>query len=538
MQLASIRFDKHSLDSQPLLEEHEGTMHTLRTSILLWVLAFSSLERAGLAASTNKVGELSFGWASESIVPLKPVALAGQYHTRISRESHDPITVTALALETQDPGGSVDQAVWVSCDLVGIRKRSIDRIRKLVSGSATGLDPRKVIISATHTHTAPAITDADETDLHPYDFAGSWAYRIPAEQKDVMRPLEYLEFLEGKIAAVVLKAWKSRQPGGISSGLGHVSVARNRRAVYFDGKTRLYGDTKDPQFSHTEGTSDDSLDALFFWREGQIVGMALTLYCPSQSVEGELYLSADFWYDTRKALREKFSAALFVLPLTGASGDQSPHIQVGKASETRMLTQRRLLYREEIARRLVQSVSEVAETAKHTIRTSIRLEHRVEDIRLPVWKVTEARFAEASAIVRSGKDRLNDLPSPAYINWRVQRTMMARYALQQTDPFYFAEVHALRVDDLALVTNPFELFTDYSSRIKARSPAAQTSVVQLTADCPAYLPTERAVLGGGYSARIDDGVVGPEGGRVLVEETSRMLRALWEPVKAQPASPR
>jgi len=105
--------------------------------------------------------------------------------------------------------------------------------------------------------------------------------------------------------------------------------------------------------------------------------------------------------------------------------------------------------------------------------------------------------------------------------------MVARYELQKTDPNYPAEIHVLRLDDLALATNPFELYNDYSTRIKARSPASQTSVVQLTADCPAYLPTERAVQGGGYSARIDDGVVGPEGGRVLVEETTRLLKSLW-----------
>ena len=85
----------------------------------------------------------------------------------------------------------------------------------------------------------------------------------------------------------------------------------------------------------------------------------------------------------------------------------------------------------------------------------------------------------------------------------------------------------MRLNDLALATNPFELFTDYGLRIKARSPANQTSIVQLTSDCGAYLPTERAVKGGGYSARIDDGVVGPEGGRVLVEKTSRLLLEMW-----------
>ena len=504
-------------------------MNILCKAIVLCASCLVTLDRGLAAEGVRKSGKLSFGWASESIVPSKPVAIAGQYHTRISGEVHDPITATALAIETRDQQGVIDQAVWVSCDLVGLRGKTVENVRKLVAKSIPDLDVMKIVISATHTHTAPAITDADETDLHPYDFAGSWAYRIPADQQNIMRPREYLDFLERQIAAAVDRAWKSRQPGEFSSALSHASIARNRRAVYFDGTTRLYGDTKDPNFSHTEGTSDDSVDALFFWREGRVVGMAITLYCPSQEVEGELYLSADFWYDARKLLRERYSPSLFVLPLTGASGDQSPHIQVGKSSEAGMLKRRRLSYREEIARRIVHAVEDVEDIARESIRADVRFDHRVEHIQLPVWKVSEQRFAEASAIFKAGKDKFDRLPSPDYINWRVSRTMMARYELQKTESFYRAEIHALRLDDLAIATNPFELYTDYGLRIKARSPAAQTSVVQLTADCPAYLPTERAVQGGGYSGRIDDGVVGPEGGRVLVEETSRLLKDLWAP---------
>ncbi len=506
-------------------------MNILSTAILFCLVVLASSGRSDAAEDTVRSGRLSFGWASESVVPHKPVALAGQYHTRISSETHDPLTVTALAIETRDQKGVIDQAVWVSCDLVGIRAMTVENVRRLVAKSLPDLDVRKLVISTTHTHTAPAITDAGETGLHPYDFAGSWAYRIPAGQENVMRPREYLDFLERQIAAAVTRAWNSRQPGEFSSALGHASVARNRRAVYFDGTTRMYGDTKDPGFSHTEGTSEDSLDVLMFCREGKVIGMALTLYCPSQEVEGESYLSADFWHDTRKLLRERYSPDLFVLPLAGASGDQSPHLQVDKPSEAAMLDRRKLSRRQEIARRIVNAVDDVAELARGSLRADVRFEHRVESFQLPVWNVPDQRFAEASAIVEAGRDKQDSLSSPDYINWRVSRTMVARYGLQKTEPFYRAEIHALRLDDLALVTNPFELFTDYSLRIKARSPAVQTSVVQLTADCAAYLPTERAVQGGGYSGRIDDGVVGPEGGRVLVEETVRVLKELWAPGK-------
>lgn len=505
-------------------------MNAIRREILLLLLCLATLHHTPGAAGAEaavRTGRLAFGWATESIVPSKPVAVAGQYHTRITGDVQDPITVTALALETRDGQEVIDQAVWVSCDLVGIRGQSVERVRRLVATALPDLDVRKILVSATHTHTAPAITDAEETDLHPYDFAGSWAYRLPADAQNILRPRDYLEFMERQIARAITRAWTSRQPGEFSSALGHASVARNRRAVYFDGTTRMYGDTADPNFSHTEGTSDDSVDALFFWRDGRIVGIGITLYCPSQSVEGELYLSADFWHDTRQVLRERLGTNLYVLPMTGASGDQSPHVQTGKAAEAGMLERRELSRRREIARRIARAVEDVEEVARRSIRSEVRFGHRVEIVPLPVWKVSDERFEEASAIVKAGRDNWMNLTSPDYINWRVSRTMVARHALQKTDPNYRAEIHVLRLDDLAMATNPFELYTDYGLRIKARSPAVQTAVVQLTADCPAYLPTERAVQGGGYSGRIDDGVVGPAGGRVLVEETTRLLKSLW-----------
>ena len=483
------------------------------------------------ADEPERSGKLSFGWANESIVPDRPVAMAGSYDTRITGEVHDPITVTALAMETRDEQGVIDQAVWVSCDLVAIRRKTVENVRKLVAESIPDFNVQKLIISATHTHTAPSLSDTDESDFHPYDFLGSWAYRIPSDRKIIMKPLEYLSYLERQIAVAVVRAWESRSQGELSSALSHASIARNRRAVYFDGSTRMYGDTKDRNFSHLEGTSDDSVDVLFLWRDDQIIGMAITIYCPAQEVEGANHLSADFWFDTRTLLKQKFSQNLFVLPLSGASGDQSPHIQIDKASTEKMLQRRKSSYREEIARRIVNAVEDVVEGARELKTSDVPLVHRVETIKLPVWKVSDERFKEATAIVEAGKDKLDQLSGLDYVNWRVSRTMIGRYAYQQISPFYEAEIHTLRVGDLALATNPFELFTDYAMRIKSRSPASQTSVVQLTSDSPAYLPTERAVQGGGYSGRIDDGMVGPEGGRVLVDETSRMIRSMWPELK-------
>lgn len=78
-----------------------------------------------------------------------------------------------------------------------------------------------------------------------------------------------------------------------------------------------------------------------------------------------------------------------------------------------------------------------------------------------------------------------------------------------------------------MVTNPFELFLDYGIRIKARSIAAQTMVVQLAGGCGLYLPTERAARGGHYGAHPAVAPVGPNGGAELVEATLKLIHGLF-----------
>ena len=89
------------------------------------------------------------------------------------------------------------------------------------------------------------------------------------------------------------------------------------------------------------------------------------------------------------------------------------------------------------------------------------------------------------------------------------------------------ELHALRLGDVAIATSPFELFLDFGLRIKARSKALQTFIVQLVGDTSGYLPTVRAVGARSYGAEVASNTVGPEGGKVLVEETLKSIDELW-----------
>ena len=170
-------------------------------------------------------GRLHVGWASRDITPDRPVALAGQFHKRISKGVAAPISVTALALETRRDEKPIEQAILVSCDLVAIRDGLQDRLRARLDGKLEGFDLRKLVLSATHTHTAPV------TEEIWYDVT----------EDGVMKPAEYVDFFLGRVEEAVVEAWKGRSPGAVTWGLGYAVVGLNRRMVYADGKAAMYG---------------------------------------------------------------------------------------------------------------------------------------------------------------------------------------------------------------------------------------------------------------------------------------------------------
>ena len=109
--------------------------------------------------------------------------------------------------------------------------------------------------------------------------------------------------------------------------------------------------------------------------------------------------------------------------------------------------------------------------------------------------------------------------------------MIDRQALQEKQPQQTIEVHAIRIGDVAIATNPFEFFLDYGLRIKARSKAQQTLILQLTTPWTGYLPTKKAMAGGGYSAVIESCFIGPEGGQIVVDRTVDLINAMWGTLK-------
>jgi len=161
------------------------------------------------------------------------------------------------------------------------------------------------------------------------------------------------------------------------------------------------------------------------------------------------------------------------------------------------------------------------------LRSEVVFQHTVSDLALPARLVTEEEAERAGS---AAAELLARKPVPGSFEHgrlRAEQIVVQRYEEQTPDLEYDMELHVLRLGDVAIVTNPFELYLDYGLRIKARSRALHTLVVQLSCGSGIYLPTPKAVAGGHYSATVHSNLVGPEGGQVLVDETVRAINEMW-----------
>lgn len=458
--------------------------------------------------------ELFIGTAKTSITPDEPVALTGQVHTRVAREVETPCTASVLVIEAREGEKKIDELILVSADLVMFRYDLQDRFRQYLTERGVEFDVDKVILTATHTHTAPAMLDD--------------RYTLP---DDCMKPSTYVEFLFSRLAEAIGTAWQSRKAGGVSWGFSHAVVAYNRRMSYMDGSARMYGPTNTPEFSHVEGFEDHGVHVLFAHDKQQPeapIGIAVDVACPAQEVESGKNLNADYWHYVRETLFEEFSPEIAVLGLCGAGGDQSPHILWRKAAEARMRQARGLSPLQEIARRINRAVDDAWAVAKNDVRFDVPFAHSVLKLELTMRPVPEADYEAAKREVA----RLTAKNGRGLgLHWN--QGIVTRYEMQQagqnTHP---TEVHVVRIGDIAICTNPYELFTDFGVRIQARSPAVQTFVVQLAGQygkgvVGGYVPTERSVKGGSYGATIKSNRIGHVGGQEMVDATVAELKRLW-----------
>ena len=180
-----------------------------------------------------------------------------------------------------------------------------------------------------------------------------------------------------------------------------------------------------------------------------------------------------------------------------------------------------------VARRIVSEITYAADQKKPYCESTVLI-HNTESVRLPLRTVTSNEKETAERILSDYiRQKEGDFSFEDSAQMHVHAGTIARYDLQKKITTVPVELHFVRLGSIAFATNPFELFLNYGNRIRARSRARQTFLIQLSNGYYGYLPTATAERGSHYSAYVSSGFAGHTGGDLLVDVTLAELNRMF-----------
>jgi ribosomal protein S18 acetylase RimI-like enzyme/cation transport regulator ChaC len=441
---------------------------------------------------TRKMGRrCRAGAASRIITPTLGMHLQGQLHIREMTSVRDPLEINLLYLANRETG-----ICLVSLDHSGVMgSEHIARLRSTVA-EETGLPREHVLIASTHTHTAATIQ--------------STLYDSPDN-------LSYFTTVLEQLTEAAREAVTNARPAEIGTATGRAHIGYNRRLCWEDGSHTMYGDSTAPGFTGLEGPDDPTHTVLFARDEaGKIIAICHNNAAHSTCVECALFASADFPGEARRLIREALAEEVPVLYLQGASGDLSPWNMLRQPA--RYAGEQRL---HEVGAMLAAETLRLQREVEYIADPLILVEHAepVMGVRLP----TDAELAAARETQAHGEEAVGRWQYIIDVCGVLRLWEDYHEAPRETVPLC-----AVRIGDLAIATNPFEMYCQYGLDIRRRSPARHQMIAQLTNDFLGYLPTIYGILGGGYSGQaIHWARMEPYTGYQIVEETARLLYRLW-----------
>ena len=465
------------------------------------------------AKSEPASAPLLVGLGEADITPPEGFPMAGYYHERLATGQRDPLKAKAVVFRSGEKVGA-----WVVCDLTGVSRDLCLEIRKRVS-QKTRIPESQIVVSATHSHTAPDYS----RDLYDY-LAG----RSPAAGRPSYAP----KLIDGAVNAIV-RAHAAAKPASLSAGaaIQETPVSFNRRFVMQDGSVRTWQRLDTPGVVRAAGPIDPEIGLLAINAadDAKPLGL-LSSFALHLDTVGGLQWSGDYPFFIEQSLRGKFGEPFISVFGTGTCGDINHSDPVRKERNTTDV----------IGRSIAKSI-DGALPGLRPAGFKGGLQVRTEVVKLPLQDVTDAELKRACELIpasRAGQkidffdqvsaykavvlDHLRNKPSKVvstdYINWGLSHSWAG---VGESLP---VEVTTMTIgQDVALVFLPGEIFVDLGLAIKRSSPFRTTLVVELS-NCveTIYIPTRAAYASGSYE--VTNSNVQPGSGEMLVESAIRQLR--------------
>ena len=480
---------------------------------LMWLVAGLS---TGVVEGAEAV--LKVGAAQVEITPALGFPMAGYYHERLATGKKDPLWAKAVVWEQGET-----KAAFVGCDLTGISFDLTSEVRKRVAAQ-TGIPPQAIILSGTHSHTAPDYG----RDL--YRWLGSPGAAAAGEPPYSARLVE-------AVTKAVVQAQQRLVPATVSIATARqqVPVSFNRRFVMKDGSVKTWQSLATPGVVRAAGPIDPELGLAVIRNAADQKPFAVcTNFALHLDTVGGLEWSADYPYFMEQALRRELGPEVVSVFGLGCCGDIN---HSNPASKDRNKT-------DFIGNSLGATAVAALPLAQQIDAPRLRVVSEV--VRLPLKQPSVAEIRQSRDLLKAiqGGQKAEFLDQVAayrmimldlYLNREPQGPPQElistglSHRLAGIGPELPVEVHALCVgEDLAFVFLPGEVFVELGLAIKQGSPFRQTHVVELSNFVETfYIPNRPAYAQGSYE--VTNSALQPGGGEMLVEAALRLLRQASQP---------
>ena len=306
---------------------------------------------------------------------------------------------------------------------------------------ATGIDPKHVIWTVTHTHAAPEVGPPD-------------MYKALLGRSDHDWDREYTSRTTAAIIDAVRRAKETLEPARIAFASGVAFANINRRAMDVDGRVSLG--------LNPDGPVDRQFNLIRLTRpDGSLIALVANYAMHGTVMSGQnLKISGDGPGTVAAYLEEKLGGT--VLYVNGAAGNVAPIYSVYPTPQSGHLSQFRVLLGDRI-------LSAVRSMGPGTAEISIR--HAEKTI---------------------------DTPLKPDVTW--PETLPA-YLTNDGRPLVRLPVRFVRLNDTVIWSAPVEMFSEISMDVRDRSPFTHTFYFGYANGWLGYLPTAKAFAEGGYEPR-------------------------------------
>ncbi len=399
-----------------------------------------------------------------------PVRVAGNIAAVWASKVEDPLHARCLVLDD----GPTTLAICVvdSC----MMPREMLDAAKAKAHQATGIPVGHMLISATHTHTAPAVMGVHGTDPHP----------------------DYREWVTQKIVEVITQAHQKLQPARIGWGAEdcHEFVFCRRwimkpgtaLTVPFTGRTENQAQMNpghdNPNKVQQTGPVDPAVSVLAVQTLG---GQPLALLANySTHYAGSVNVSADYFGVFARRIGELIAATNQAQPFVGIMSNGTS----GDANCIDFSQPKRDFTRFTVA----EAVAQAAGAAYRKIQFRDRVVLAMEEARLSL-KVRLPNKEEVASAQAYLQDKVKDRPIRNWEENYARETVL----VSQMAPEDELKLQVIRIGELALTAIPCEVYGSTGLKLKKESPFGLTMNIELANGAHGYLPPPDQFILGGYT---------------------------------------